>query len=96
MLLFCVDMEIDVLNKNIGRWETTWFNCHILYFKCFNLVGYDLYQYDAWQRGTSHQAIEFKTMAVATVYTGCLTTGVVPPSDDGVMGLLEGAWRLAV
>ena len=44
MLLCCVDLEIEALNKNIGRWETTWFNCHILHFKCFNLVGYGLYQ----------------------------------------------------
>jgi len=48
MLLCCVHLEIEALNKNIGRWETTWFNCHILHFKCFNLVGYDLYQ--IWHR----------------------------------------------
>ena len=44
VLLCCVHLEIEGLNKNIGRWETTWFNCHILHFKCFNLVGYKLYQ----------------------------------------------------
>jgi len=31
------------LDKNIGHWETTWFNFHILHLICFNLVGYDLY-----------------------------------------------------
>jgi len=41
-------MEIEALNKNIGRWETTWFNFQILHLICFNLVGYDLYQ--IWHR----------------------------------------------
>jgi len=39
----CLILEIEALNTNIGRWETTWFNCHILHFNRFNLVGYDLY-----------------------------------------------------
>ena len=41
--MLCLNLEIGALDKNIGRWETTWFNCHILHFKCFNLVGYNLY-----------------------------------------------------
>jgi len=42
VIVLCLNLEIEALNKNIGRWETTWFNCQILQFKCFNLVGYDL------------------------------------------------------
>jgi len=48
VLYWCVDLEIEALNKNIGRWETTWFNFHILHLICFNLVGYNLYQ--IWRR----------------------------------------------
>jgi len=40
----CVHLKIEALNENIGRWETTWFNFHILHLICFNLVGYSLYQ----------------------------------------------------
>jgi len=42
-------MEIEALDENIGSWEMTWFNYHILHFKCFNLVGYDLYQWLFWR-----------------------------------------------
>ena len=48
MLYCCVHLEIEALNKNIGRWETTWFHFHILHLICFNLVGYGLYQ--IWRR----------------------------------------------
>jgi len=45
VLLCCVWIwKFEALDKNIGRWEMTWFKCHILHFKCFNLVGYDIYQ----------------------------------------------------
>ena len=40
--MLCLNLDIEALVKNIGRWETTWFNFHILHFKCLNLVGYDL------------------------------------------------------
>jgi len=33
------------LDENIGRWEMTWFNFHILHLIYFIFVGYDLYQY---------------------------------------------------
>ena len=38
-----LNLEIEALNKNIGHWETTWFNFRILHFIWFNLVGYDLH-----------------------------------------------------
>jgi len=41
-------MKIVALNENIGRWETTCFNFHILHLIYFNLVGYGLYQ--IWRR----------------------------------------------
>jgi len=40
---YCVHLEIETLDENIGRWETTWFNFHILHLICFNSMGYDLY-----------------------------------------------------
>ena len=43
VLYCCVHLQIKALNKNIGRWKTTWFNFHILHFIYFNLVGYNLY-----------------------------------------------------
>jgi len=30
MLYFCVHLEIEALDENISRWETTWFNFRIL------------------------------------------------------------------
>ena len=42
VIVLCLNLEIEALNKNIGRWEMTWLNFHILHFICFNLVGYDL------------------------------------------------------
>ena len=44
VILLCLNLEIEASNKNIGRWETTWFNFHILHFIYFNLERYDLYQ----------------------------------------------------
>ena len=35
VIVLCLNLEIEVLNKNVGHWETTRFNCHILHFKCF-------------------------------------------------------------
>jgi len=43
LLVLCLNMGIEALNENIGHWETTWFNFHILHVICFNLVEYDLY-----------------------------------------------------
>jgi len=45
VIVLCLILEIEALNKNIGRWGTTRFNCHTLHFKCFNLVGYGVYHH---------------------------------------------------
>jgi len=43
VLYCCVHLEIEALEENIGRWETTWFNVRILglgsgsYGACFDL-----------------------------------------------------------
>jgi len=42
--MLCLNLGIEALSENIGRWETTWFNFRMLHLICFNLVGYDLYQ----------------------------------------------------
>ena len=61
VIVLCLNMEIEPLNNNIGRWETTWFDCHILHFKCFNLVAYDLYRHFhvIWVNGSTLEAQEW-------------------------------------
>jgi len=40
----CACLENEALNKNIGRWETTWFNFHTLIKSVLNFVGYGFHQ----------------------------------------------------
>jgi len=52
------------------------------------------YWYGAWQRGASRQAVEFKSMPVATVCRRRLAVGLCPPGGDGAAWLLFARWRL--
>jgi len=61
VIVLCFNLEIEALNKNSSRWETTWFNCHILHFKCFKLVAYGLYRrfHVIWVNGPTLEAQEW-------------------------------------
>ena len=58
----CVHLEIEALNENICRWETTWFTFIYCIFKCFNLVGYDLYQ------GVTHNLVHFMVSELSSLF----------------------------
>ena len=57
VIVLCLKLEIEPLNKNIGRW----FNCHLLLFKCFKLVAYGLYRHFhvIWVNGPTLEAQEW-------------------------------------
>ena len=91
VIVLCVNLEIEALDENIGRWETTWFDCHILHFKCFNLVGYDLY----------HAPTSYNILLGRPSFNTLGTVVFIPhlamkfPSPLGDILTIHGAQRLA-
>jgi len=54
------------------------------------------YWYGAWRHGVGRQAVEFKSVAEATVSRRRLAVGLCPPSGNAAGWLLFGFRRLAV
>jgi len=54
------------------------------------------YWYGTWQHGASRQTIESQTVAMINVRVWRLAAELVLLGDNGAVGELEGAWRLAV
>jgi len=54
------------------------------------------YWYGTWRHGANHQAVECKTVAVATVSARRLAAGMCPPGGDREFRILLCQRRLAV
>ena len=54
------------------------------------------YWYSTWRCRVNHRAVEWQTVAVATVNAKRLASGLCPPGSDGELRVLFGQQRLAM